>query len=103
MRDRNKIDIAVERVNGLCDGRLRWKMSIPVNFTEDSDIIICGALHDAKKHIEAEDSKRCKTCLWWNINEDCMSPYNQGGYVKGVELKASEVGAGWPEFGCLHW
>jgi hypothetical protein len=53
-----KIDRAIKTVSQLCEGEIKWTMSIPVRPDSDPDIIIMGALHSARAAIAAHEAKR---------------------------------------------
>lgn len=50
----SKIDVALQVVADLCEGRKRWTMNIPARVDEDPDLVIAGALQAAREAISAQ-------------------------------------------------
>lgn len=48
-----KLDKAIKHVHDLCMDRTRWRMSVPANFEQDSDLILCVALEAARTALQS--------------------------------------------------
>lgn len=48
-----KIKKAQETISALCDGRIRWTMSVPARPDSDPDLVISDALQAAKEALTA--------------------------------------------------
>lgn len=47
------IDRADAEVSALCSGKRRWTMTVPAEHDRDSDLVIGGALHEARRLLAA--------------------------------------------------
>jgi len=65
----NKIDKALGIVNDLCQGTIKWRMSVPAQPDSDPDIVIADALNTAK-----QENARLRELLWFNHGHPDTAP-----------------------------